>query len=100
MVYNLGDVQCEIMDYDFYVNAFEHMVKPEYRGNAERFLLEALEREDYPCSLPGITVRVEEEQTRLGCSLGFVFENCTPEEGSLKERMHSVVFEFAYVCRC
>lgn len=101
MIYDLGDVSVEILDYDSYATIFEHEVKPEYKGEAENFLIEALENEDdYYCEMPGISVFVDAEKTRIGCGLRFVFKNRTPEGSSLAERMHFVMFGFAYTSNC
>lgn len=97
MILNVNGTECEIIGYDTYINRFEGEVKPEYKGEAEACLLEALEREDYLCNQYEIVVYVDSEKLRIGSSREFVFKNCMPEESALPERMGFAVFEYRYM---
>lgn len=94
MILNVNGTECEITGYDRYVARFDCNVKPEYRGEAEAYLLEALEKEDNLCGQSSITVYVDSEKTDVGDNEEFIFMNFVPEESSFSERAE---FFYAYL---
>lgn len=93
MVLNVNGTECEINCYDSYAARFDCDVKPEYKGKAEAYLLEALEKEDNLCGQSSIAVYVDSEKTEAGGNEEFVFMNFMSEKSSLSE---TAVFSYAY----
>lgn len=100
MVLDVNGTECEIIGYIDYINCFKDKVKPEYKEEAEAYLLEALEREDYLCNEFEVVVYVDSEKLRVACAEEFVFKNCIPEESILPKVNGFAVFRFSYMsCR-
>lgn len=89
MILNVNGTECEILCYDSYAARFDCDVKPEYKGEAETCLLEALEKEDNLCGQSSIAVHVDSERTEIGSDAEFVFLNFASEERA--------TFRYAYM---
>lgn len=69
MKMNVRDMEIEVTGYDDYLKDFEEQALPEFAGEAESLLLEALD-EPEPVN---VEIYLEEEKTKIRKNLKFVF---------------------------
>lgn len=76
MQYRVCETDVEVMGYDEYVKDFEEHALPEFKGEAENMLLDALEREDRG----DVVVRLEAEKTvkKVNVEFRFFFNEGSP----------------------
>lgn len=94
MYYDFVDFQCDVIDYDSYSHLFDVVMKPEYRGEAENFLVEAMEEDDCLLESSDFYVYVDADKTMLNCNLRFYFENRTLEEDAMKDDIPRIELKF------
>lgn len=91
MIYDINGISCEVLGLDSYMARFDEMVLPEYKGKAEEYLLEELERQDDLFFATSIEVYVDEEKKTNGIGERFVFNNRLPE-GCMQREV--VIYDF------
>lgn len=94
MFYDFVDFTCKVIDYDSYNNLFDIIMKPEYKGQAENFLVEAIEKDDCFFEASYFYVCVDADKTMGSCDLRFCFMNSALEEDIMKEDMPCVELLF------